>query len=155
METETDRIVKLIDTTFDHQPWYGSSIMEILSGIPEDIAMHKSDNPYSIAELVLHMTSWRRFTTQRLLGNGEFEVPEDQNFPVAKSWAEALAGLKQSQQELLQAAAHFPAERLADLVPSKRMEYNYYTLLHGIVHHDVYHLAQIALLKKLYSPLKA
>jgi uncharacterized damage-inducible protein DinB len=36
---------------------------------------------------------------------------------------------------------------LKDNVPGT--EYDYYTLLHGIIHHDLYHTGQIAAFKKM------
>ena len=70
------------------------------------------------------------------------------NFPHAGSIQEAVEALRQSQLKLLEAAANFPDERLGELVPSKTQRYTYYTLLHGITQHDIYHLGQIALLLK-------
>jgi hypothetical protein len=34
-------------------------------------------------------------------------------------------------------------------------EYDYYTLIHGIVHHDIYHTGQIMLLKKICAASSA
>jgi len=59
-----------------------------------------------------------------------------------------LLKLQESQKELIEAAAKFPEERYGELVPSKVQKYTYYTLLHGIMQHDIYHLGQIAILKK-------
>jgi hypothetical protein len=40
-------------------------------------------------------------------------------------------------------------EDLAEQVPGK--EHSVYTMLHGIIQHDLYHAGQIALLKKAVS----
>ena len=56
--------------------------------------------------------------------------------------------LRQSQAELVDAAVNFPDSRLGELVPSKNQKYTYYTLLHGIIQHDIYHLGQIQLIRK-------
>lgn len=148
MNTETNRVAGLIEKTFEKHPWYGPSIMEILGEISEDQASLRVGQTHSILELVLHMTSWRIFATRRLQGDNEFEVDEKSNFPTAGKWKEAVAKLKESQTELLVAARAFPDEKLGDLVPSKVHKYTYYTLLHGIGHHDIYHLGQIQLIKK-------
>jgi uncharacterized damage-inducible protein DinB len=147
--TEIDRIVRLLEKTFDKQPWYGSSIMEILLRVDPEQAIIRQGDTHSIIELVLHMVSWRKFTTQRLLGDTEFEVTDEANFPKPTTWKDAIDQLHQSQEALLMAVKQFPENRLAELVPSKILKYTYYTLLHGIIQHDVYHLGQIALLQKL------
>jgi uncharacterized damage-inducible protein DinB len=147
--TEIDRIVRLLKKTFDKQPWYGSSIMEILLRVDPEQAIIRLGDTQSIIELVLHMVSWRKFTTQRLLGDTEFEVTDEANFPKPTTWKDAIDQLHQSQKALLMAVKQFPENRLAELVPSKILKYTYYTLLHGIIQHDVYHLGQIALLQKL------
>jgi uncharacterized damage-inducible protein DinB len=95
------------------------------------------------------MISWRKFATQRLIGDAEFEVTDEANFPKAITWKDALNQLHQSQEALLAAVKQFLENLLAELVPSKTLEYTYYTLLHGIIQHDVYHIGQIALLQKL------
>lgn len=148
MATEIDRIVRLIEKTFDKQPWYGSSIIEILKDIQPEIVSQKIGHSHSIIELVLHMGSWRIFVTKRLNGNDEFQVLEENNFPKPGTWEEALKKLNESQFELIAAAKKFPEEKLGDLCPSNVHKYTYYTLLHGLTQHDVYHLGQIALLKK-------
>jgi uncharacterized damage-inducible protein DinB len=147
--TEIDRIVRLLKKTFDKQPWYGCSITEILSRVDEQTASVNHGQPHTITQLVLHMASWRKFTTHRLLGDAEFDVTDETNFPKSTAWADAVNALHKSQEELVAAVKQFPVDRLNELVPSKRHKYTFYTLLHGIIQHDVYHLGQIALIQKL------
>jgi uncharacterized damage-inducible protein DinB len=147
--TEIERIARLLEKTFDKQPWYGSSIMEILSRVESEQSTMRQGDIHSISELVLHMASWRKFATQKLIGDAEFEVTDEANFPKSTTWRGALDQLRQSQEALLVVVKQFPENRLAELVPSKTLKYTYYTLLHGIIQHDVYHLGQIALLQKL------
>jgi uncharacterized damage-inducible protein DinB len=147
--TEIDRIVRLLEKTFDKQPWYGSSITEILSSVNPEIATVRHGDTHTITELVLHMISWRKFATQKLIGDAEFDITDETNFPKPIAWKEAINQLHQSQVALVEAVKQFPPEGLSELVPSKKQKYTYYTLLHGIIQHDIYHLGQIALLKKL------
>ncbi len=147
--TEIDRIARLLEKTFDKQPWYGSSIMQILSTIDSETATTKHGDTHSIIELVFHMASWRKFVIQKLKGDEAFDITEETNFPKPTKWSDAIEQLYQSQRELIEATKQFPADRLNELVPSNTMKYTYYTLLHGIVQHDVYHIGQIVLLRKL------
>lgn len=151
MASEIERITRLLEKTFDKQPWYGSSIMETLSDIIPDIISKHQGETHSILELVMHMTAWRQFAIKRLQGDADFEITEDLNFPVVGTWEEAIKNLQTSQRILTDEVKKFSENRLGDLVPSKRQKYTYYTLLHGIIQHDIYHLGQIALLKKSLS----
>lgn len=146
--SDIQKITKLLERSFDQQPWYGPSVMDTLKGISAEAANNRLPNSHSIIEIVLHMTAWRTFVTQQLKGN-PIELSDQENFPNPTVWEEALAGLNKSQTELLDALKAFPEERLNDKVPLR--EYRFHFMLNGIVQHDVYHTGQIALLKKLKS----
>jgi uncharacterized damage-inducible protein DinB len=147
--TEVDRIARLLEKTFEKQPWYGSSIMEILKSVKPELASQRVGDAHAINELVEHMISWREFATRRLLGDNAFDVNDRTNFPVSESWQETLSKLQHSQEALMRTVRQFPSERLEEPVPSNRFRYTFYTLLHGIIQHDIYHLGQIALLNKV------
>ena|SRR5690349_1526461 len=151
MATELDRIRRQIEKTFDKQPWYGTSMKGILKEIDPDI-VHRKVGPHSIIMLLLHMIAWRRYATKRLLGDDGFKVTDEMNFPepapTRENWTKALKDLDVSQKELLVALDTFKVDRLDELVPAASHKYTWYTLLHGIIQHDVYHLGQIALAKK-------
>lgn len=150
MTSEIERIVRLLEKTFEKQPWYGPSMMTVLDLKPE-ITGSRQGNAHSIIELVQHMTSWRIFATKRLQGDTSYEVSEEMNFPKPITWEAAIKNLRSSQQALVEATKKFPEERLRELVPSKTQKYTYYTLLHGIIQHDIYHLGQIAYIQKSLS----
>jgi uncharacterized damage-inducible protein DinB len=147
--SEIDRIVRLVEKTFDKQPWYGNSIAATLSNVDEKSAHIRHRETHTIIEIVLHRTSWRKFCIHRLKNDIDFEVGEDSNFPTPSTWVDAIDQLHQSQRALVEAIKQFPEDRLAELVPSKIQKYTYYTLLHGVIQHDIYHLGQIALLRKI------
>ena len=144
MVSEIDRIARMLEKTFDRQPWYGSSIMEILQQVSPSARDARTGNAHTIIELVLHMTSWRKFVIHRLQGDDAFQITEDLNFPKPGAWDDAVADLKAIQAELIAAIKSFPENRLGELVPSSTYKFTFYTLLHGIIQHDVYHLGQIA-----------
>jgi uncharacterized damage-inducible protein DinB len=145
---EKQNIAKLIQRTFEKHPWHGPSVREVLGQIRDSQANSRLAGTHSITELVQHMTAWRVFTTKKLNGDLSYKVTEELNFPVPKQWAIALEELERSQSQLLEALQNFPAEKLSELVPHGEHRYTYYTMLHGIVHHDLYHLGQIMLIHK-------
>jgi uncharacterized damage-inducible protein DinB len=151
MKSEIDRITGQLEKAFEKQPWYGTSVMAILKDVDASV-VHRKIGPHSIIILVKHMTIWRRYVIHKLQGNDNFQVSDEQNFPdppiTSQAWPEAIKELQASQRELMIAIAKFPQERLNELVPAASHKYTWYTLLHGIIQHDVYHLGQIALLRK-------
>src|SRR5882672_3403431 len=98
MANEIERITRMVEKTFDRQPWYGSSVMSILSEISPEVTSKRIGDGHSIIELVLHMTSWRKFVAKRLEGDHEFQIEDESNFPKPGIWADALTGFKESQQ---------------------------------------------------------
>jgi uncharacterized damage-inducible protein DinB len=151
VSTEIDRIVRLLEKTFDKQPWYGNSIHETLSGLPPDATTLHHGPSHSIIELIVHMISWRLFVTKRLQGEDSFQITDELNFPKPGSWQSAIDGLNASQKELVNAIKNFPEGRLGELVPNATHKYTFYTLIHGVIQHDIYHLGQIAYIKKAFS----
>jgi uncharacterized damage-inducible protein DinB len=153
MPTEINRISQLLQATFNGEPWHGSSVMHTLAGITAtQAAARPLTHIHSIWELVLHMTAWRTFAREKLRGNAAYDITgTEQDWPPvvrtdAQAWQQALLNLEQSQQHLLDVLNQCGDELLDKQVPGRK--YTCYVLLQGIIHHDLYHAGQIALLKK-------
>ncbi|MBL7849793.1 MAG: DinB family protein [Cyclobacteriaceae bacterium] len=151
---ELERIIRLLNKTFDKGAWHGPTVKEVLQNVSQEQAYWRAGTSHSIIELVLHMTSWKLFAAARLRGDESYQVAPDMNFPEpgSLSWAEACRRLETSHNELIDAARGFEEDRLGELVPSSSFRYTYYTLLHGITHHDLYHAGQIQLILKANHP---
>jgi len=147
MKTEVQKLGDILRHTFEKNAWHGQAVMEVLNSIDEHIVHKKLNSTHSIIELVAHITAWRIFVIEELSGNTNYKVSEEMNFPAIESWQEAITGLIVSQEKLLTSLEKFPDERLSEKVPNK--PYKYFTMLHGIVHHDLYHLGQIVMIKKI------
>jgi uncharacterized damage-inducible protein DinB len=145
---EVNKIARILQKTFEKNAWHGPSVREVLALVSPDDSARRLPSTHSINELVQHMTSWRIFTLKKIQGDDTYKVTEDLNFPVFKDWHSVVGDLERSQTQLLEALQSFPAERLAERVPHPEYNYTFYTLLHGIVHHDLYHLGQIMLIHK-------
>lgn len=146
---EINRIISTLRKTFEKNAWHGPAVKEVLQDITTETATRKLPNVHSIVELVAHMTAWRIFVIQKLQGNETYKVTDEMNFPHGNEWTAVLQQLDASQHDLLKTIETFPADTLKELVPHGEHKYTFYTLLHGIIHHDLYHIGQIALLKKL------
>jgi len=146
MEMEKNKIISLLEKSFRGPAWHGPAVTEALETVTASMAIQQASTAHTIIELVLHMAAWRNFVSKRLTGNNDFEVSEMDNFPKGTDWAAAIEALRQSQEELVSAIKSFPEEKWDDIVPTRT--YDFYTMLHGIIQHDIYHTGQIILLKK-------
>jgi uncharacterized damage-inducible protein DinB len=146
MKSEIQKIIDIVRHTYEKNAWHGPSVKETLAMVKEQEATKRIGNSHSIIELVAHMTAWRMYVIEQLKGNESFELSDEQNFPKEKNWKKALEDLERSQTELIGVLEQTPDARLNDLVPNRK--FKFFTMLHGIIHHDLYHAGQILLLKK-------
>ena len=153
MQTETGRIKKLLERNWDGPMWHGTNLMSILKDITWQQAFAKPQNAgHNIYEYVCHMNTWRRFTVEQLKGNSSYsiQINSQEDWPdhydaTEANWQVAIHELEVNQADLLSGMDMMNDERLDELVPGKK--FKWYVLLHGIIHHDIYHSAQISLLK--------
>ena len=150
--SELDRIKILLNAAFHGGAWHGPSVLENLKGIKPKAAGNRQKDIHTIAELVYHITTWRIFALKKIQGDVEFLIKtEKQNWGNLKEidefeWETLQMELTLSHDELIAALDEKDDTILAELVPGA--EYDFYTLLHGIIHHDLYHNGQIGILKK-------
>ena len=155
MDTETARIKKLLERSWTGPMWHGGTLIEILKDINWHAAFAKPENAsHNIYEYVQHMNTWRRFTIEQLKGNSSFaiEINSAEDWPTnyeatESTWQKALQDLESNQSALTSGIENITDDKLDELVPGRK--FKCYALLHGIIHHDIYHSAQISLLKKL------
>lgn len=137
---------------YEGEPWFGRNAKALLSEVDEESALVKLNRQHSILELLWHMVNWREFVISHLAPSEKslawFEEHDWQelNDPDPKLWHEGLERLQQTQDQLLQLLTEKDDSLLAQNVSERN--YNYRTLLNGIVQHDIYHLGQIAFIRK-------
>jgi len=148
MQTELPNLAILLQRSFKKNAWHGPSVREALENVTPELAQKRIPGTHSIIELVAHMTSWRMFVVRRLQGDADFQVSDDANFPAATDWVATLAALEESHTQLMDALKTFPEDKLHETVPNASAPYSFYILLHGIVHHDLYHTGQIMLIRR-------
>lgn len=151
MDQEIQRMTNMLREIYEGEPWHGPSVTKVLSDISPQQALSALGDSHNIIELVLHMTAWRNFVIRRLEGDERYEVSEDENFKIItnitdEAWEAAKLTLAKSQEKLVGLLSQCNDDQLLKTVENR--SYNYYVLLHGILQHDVYHLGQMALLKK-------
>ena len=151
-------------TVWNGDPWYGSSSSKILAGITVTEALaHPLPGAQSIWETVLHMTAWTEEAASRLNG-GESNPPAHGDWPPVKGssqdeWMAAQGDLLAARKALLKSLEGSHEESLFLQVPKKGEAHasgaTRAQTLSGLADHDVYHLGQIALLKKSLKSARA
>jgi hypothetical protein len=99
---------------------------------------------------VAHMTFWEGVVIQRLHGQRAGLV-EELNFPPTpaptdENWRKTLDEFRNSNRRFRDTLAALDPAKLNQLTAAGKR--SYYGEAHGIIEHHVYHLGQIALLKK-------
>lgn len=144
----------MLQNTYDGAAWHGASVMEVINKISDRQAFHEPKHIHRICELVQHMITWRVFALKRLEGDDQFEVSKNddwKDFSHTDSaiWESIKKDLGKSQQKLIHALGQANDDLLTELVVGKA--YDYYTMMHGVIQHDLYHLGEIALLSREFK----
>lgn len=148
---ETARIIKLYDDLYQGSPWLDINLADTLKNISAEQAFKKiSPSWNSIWEILNHIISWRLAVLERLHGkitkspaNNYFEAVKDNS---EAAWKASLRKLEDSQKQWTGFLKNFNENDFDEIYPGNEM--NYYDHIHGILHHDAYHLGQIVLLAK-------
>ncbi|MFQ5550421.1 MAG: DinB family protein [Gemmatimonadales bacterium] len=152
-------ITHLLNPPTGERLWYGGATpLGALRGVTHRQAAWKpSADRHSIWELTLHLAYWK-YAVRRLLEDspkGGFtrtpaNWPRTPDSRDEASWKRDRALLKTEHDLLVQAVHVFDAKQLDHRVAGSKT-YRYADLMFGIVTHDVYHVGQIQLLKRLYQ----
>jgi len=138
------------------EAWHGIALKPLLRDITAAQASHEREvGGHSILQLVWHIAYWEEVTLRRFNGevvdaplNTENDWPANRCGSDAE-WQSALNRLENSHTALRQAIEASSDEKLKQRVPGRN--YDNYVLLHGIIHHGIYHSGQVALIKKATS----
>ena len=140
--------------------WHGSSTLPLLEDVTAEIANQRnSPESHIIWEIVYHMQVWKEEARKTLEGGTFPFLPTEKEWPPLKdtsekAWIEAVQNLKDTHRRLISAIEVFELGLLDNVIkidktwPSPWSSTTYYGVLHGTLHHDVYHTGQIAILKK-------
>lgn len=152
--SDIQRILDHYDGVLNGAAWHGDPVWQVLDTISaEQAATRPIAEAHTIWEIVAHMTFWENVVVQRLAGLHAGLV-EELNFPpmpVAseENWRKTLEEFRASNRAFRQALAGLAPAKLNELTAARKR--TFYGEAHGIMEHHVYHLGQIALLKKAQS----
>ncbi|HEX9915073.1 MAG TPA: DinB family protein [Candidatus Bathyarchaeia archaeon] len=148
---EVKFLIDQLKTTFSGDSWHGPSVMKTLEGIDAgQAAARPLGERHTVWELVDHMTYWLEEVLKSLKDR---RVPKPDK---VVDWPGMGGGEGQWRQSVgrLEAAVNMLVDELAtwtngDLEKTVAgANYNYRQMLHGVIHHNLYHAGQIAILKR-------
>lgn len=138
------------DEAMHGDAWYGDPVWKILDGIDARMAAARPiAAAHSIWQLVKHMAFWERIGVQRAAGP---VVPDEtQNFPEQPvldeaKWQQTLDEFRETNREFRALLEGLDPARLDQ--PTGEGKRSLRVELLGVLHHHIYHVGQIALLKK-------
>ena len=149
--SESKRLANEVRKALNGEAWHGPSWKEILDGVGRDAATYRPiPEAHSLAEVVLHATTWHDVVRRRIEGETP-EVTNTDDWPVAAfaddaAWSAAVARLFATGKALAATIEAFPADKLHDKRPG--VDGTWYELVSGELQHILYHAGQVALLKK-------
>ena len=157
-KSDFDALKEELRNVYDGDPWHGSAITTVLSGVDAETAARRSiPNAHTVWELVLHMTGWTREVASRVRGGAIKNPPED--WPVPNSaggdaaWRAATEDLRAAQEDLENAVDSIKPDDLVRWVGDQRdpalgAGQTVGTMIRGLIQHHTYHEGQIAILKR-------
>ena len=154
MNQEILFIAEQLKDAYEGDPWFGRNVKEMLSEIDEAMVFEKPNGQHSILELLWHMITWKEFTLSRLHSDNErsihyFEENDWRKLDHSDKtlWQQGLQQFAKLHYELIEVVRQQKDELLSQQVSERK--YDFRKLLYGIVQHDIYHLGQIAYIKKI------
>ena len=153
---EIQSIIRNLENTLDGDPWYGRPVYAILREVDSSIAYKKpTHGSHSLIDLLYHMLTWAEFTLKRIEKDdindlAAFEKLDWREIdPKLHDWDEGLAAFIAAHQQII-ALLHTKKDTFLDEIVDYR-QYDFRYLLNGLIQHNIYHLGQVAYLKKLLA----
>jgi uncharacterized damage-inducible protein DinB len=154
MNKELQSIIRNLEIVLDGTPWYGRPVYALLREVDESKASIKpNENSHSMIELLYHMLTWAEFTLKRVENDkindlAAFEKLDWREIdPQIHGWEEGLSAFIATHQHIIALLQTKDDEFLKEIVDYRK--YNFRFLLNGLIQHNIYHIGQIAFLKKL------
>ena len=157
MNKEIQYIIKSFESSLTGQPWFGRSVYAILGEVDESKVQTKPNGTeHSLIELLWHMNTWAEFTLGSLENRSieEMKAIETMDWrdidPKIHTWKKGMEQLKTIHSKIIELLNDKTDDSFLGGIVAIR-EYNYRFLLNGLIQHNIYHLGQIAYLKKMLN----
>jgi len=141
-------LLSRVKTFYNGEASYGDPAMKILEGVTPESAMKRPEKKmHNAAELLAHIIGWGDVYLKRFQGNRDAMIDQNLSF----DWKRIDKDEKNAWQSLL-----FTYEKNRDQLVSFLGQENYDVqakekLVNDIMEHNIYHLGQVELIKKIIS----
>jgi uncharacterized damage-inducible protein DinB len=156
MKNEMSSIIHNLENCNSGHPWYGRAVFELLEEINPGTVHKKPGNAdHSLIEILYHMITWAEFTLRRLQGDKEADLEASEALDWREidssihSWEKGVKEFRQIQSEIISLLKSKNDSLLDGKVDYR--DYNYRFLINGMIQHNIYHIGQVAYLKKILS----
>lgn len=138
--------------------WMGDSFDKKISSLTEEQAFIRPlPNLHSPAELIAHLTAWRKDALLKIRqGTGRLMDQDPNNWPSNEKlkkigWSEIVQEYQDSLAELVGLLRDKQDAFLKNQYEDQDFKgsYHYSFLINGLLHHDLYHLGQLGIVIKL------
>ena len=155
MNKETQYIIKSFESILSGQPWFGRAVYEILGEVNEAKAETRPNGTeHSMLDLIWHMNTWAEFVLGSLENRTvdkmkEIEANDWRTIdPKIHTWQKGVEQLKATHSKIIELLGQKVDDNfLSEIVPTRK--FNYRFMLNGLVQHNIYHLGQVAYIKKM------
>lgn len=154
MKKEINLLIRRLENTNNGEPWFGRAVYTILDEVSPLIVYKKPNgSEHSLIELLYHMITWASFTLDRLekkpirdkaaTGNLDWRDID----PKIHTWKKGLSEFRALNKKIMAVLKKKDDSFLEEKVEYR--DFNYHFLLNGMIDHTIYHLGQVAYVKKM------
>ncbi len=144
----TKDLIKRADDFYNGDASYGDPAMKILEGIDSESSLKKAGKDvHTIAELLAHIIGWEDVYLKRFQGDAKATIDQNLSFDWKRIdkdeksfWRSLMSAFEKNHAQLVSLLEN----ENADTGPKEK-------LVNDIMEHDIYHLGQIALIKKIVA----
>lgn len=151
---EKQAVLDELQETYSGDNWLDVTFAPLTAGITAAQAFKQpAGGVHSIAGIIQHMYYWKLFATKRLEGDGIYDVDQESSFDAHAYSDRGDAGWKALLKDYGELHKRFLAAVAASQEngwqqPVQGRSYTMAYLINGILQHDIYHMGQLALLKR-------
>ena len=146
--------VDRFNENYDGAAWLGENFVTKLQDVSDANAFTRPlKDVHCVAEIIAHIVYWRQSIIKPLEGDRKYKgaMKSADNWPTPETlkkagWTTLLKRLAESQEKI---NTLLPKQTAAFLAEEYEPGYTYEYLINGIIDHDIYHLGQIGLVKKM------
>ncbi len=147
-------IIRNLQNTLSGEPWFGRPVYTILEEVDvSKVYINPGNSGHSLIELLYHMITWAGFTLGKLDNNADADLTQSEDLdwreinPAIHSWTAGLEKFRKIHEKIISILETKEDDFLSGMVEGR--EFNYRFMLNGLIQHNIYHLGQVAYVKKL------